>query len=67
MCIICSINLFLVVSAQIILIAVKNRMHLGFSKKEDIDCTEDGLPSVFHLLGFISVFFYSFNSHASFL
>lgn len=59
---VCIINLFLVITAQIILIAVKNRIHLWFSKKEDIDGTEDGLHSVFQLLGLISVFFYIFNS-----
>lgn len=45
----------------------KNKIHLWFGKKEDIDRTEDGLISVFHLLGLISVFFYSFNSTASFM
>lgn len=59
---VCIINLVLVITAQIILIAVRNRIHLWFSKKEDIDGTEDGLPSVFQLLGLISVFFYTFNS-----
>lgn len=59
---VCIINLVLVITAQIILIAVRNRIYLWFSKKEYIDGTEDGLPSVFQLLGLISVFFYTFNS-----
>lgn len=41
----------------------KNKLYLWFSKEVDIDSTEDGLPSVFQLLGFVSVFFYYFNSN----
>lgn len=64
--IICVLNLFLAVTSQIILITVKIR-YLLFSKEVDIDSTEDGFPSVFPVLGFSSVFFYSCYSNACFL
>lgn len=53
-------NFFHAVTSQIILIYISSSVVY-------IDSTQDGLPSVFQILGLIYVFFYSLSNRACFL